>query len=51
MLKLKQERKLKKQYELADDLLLLMDSPDLDTTEYESYRLNAETWLDQVLGF
>ena len=50
MLKLKQTRKVIKQYEPEDELVLVMDTPDLDATEHEAFRLNAEVWLDEVLG-
>ena len=50
MLKLKQTRKARKQYEPEDELVLAMDTPDLDAMEHEVFRLNAEVWLDEVLG-
>jgi hypothetical protein len=50
MLKLKQTRKARKQYEPEDELVLVMDTPDLDAVEHESFRLNTEVWLDQMLG-
>jgi hypothetical protein len=50
MLKLKQARKARKQYEPEDELVLVMDTPDLDAMEHEAFRLNTEVWLDEVLG-
>lgn len=50
MLKLKQTRKVRKQYEPEDELVLVMDTPDLDAMEHEAFRLNTEVWLDEVLG-
>jgi len=41
----------RKEYEAIDDLVLLMDTPEIDAElEHEAFRLNTEIWLDQVLG-
>jgi hypothetical protein len=41
----------RKEYEATDDLVLLMDAPEMDAElEHEAFRLNTEIWLDQVLG-
>jgi hypothetical protein len=48
----KKEKEMKrKEYEATDDLVLLMDAPEMDAElEHEAFRLNTEIWLDQVLG-
>ena len=41
----------RKEYEVEDELVLVMDALDMDAEdEQEVFMFNTELWLDQVLG-
>lgn len=42
---------LEKEYEVIDELVLVMDALDIDAEdEQEAFMFNTELWLDQALG-
>jgi len=42
---------LEKEYEVTDELVLVMDALDIDAEdEQEAFMFNTELWLDQALG-